>query len=118
MNKTSAELTFQSVSHVAPAVAQVAEVIVRAPRLVIASTVGQERRVLQCAISVEHNVLRTTVCLVSCVGSLAPHHHHPRRQHRPQHHLQHLVQKHALVARLLHALVCAPLIQQRTSRPA
>jgi hypothetical protein len=122
MNKTFAELTFQSASHVAPVVAQAAEAIVRAQKKVIASIVGQERRVPQCAISVEHNVSQMTVCPVRCAGSLARYRHHLRLQHRPQHrlqhHLQHPAHKIALVVRMLHALVCARLIQQRTSRLA
>jgi len=111
MNRTFAEPTFQSASRAALAAAQVAEGIVKALRMVIASTVGQELRVLHYAISVEHNVLLTMVCLAKCAGSLAQYQRHPRRQRRLRHHLQHLAQKHALVVRLLHASVCAPLIQ-------
>merc|ERR1719265_1146944 len=76
--------------------------------------------VLQCAISVEHNALQMMVCLVKCAGSRQ---HLVRRQHQhqhqhPQRQLQHLAQRIARGAPLLHASVCALLIQQRTSRPA
>merc|ERR1712004_299244 len=115
-----AEQTFQSASHAALAVAQVAEVIARAPKPEIASIAGQALKVLLCAISVEHSVSPMMVCSAKCAGGRCHQNQHlPRLQ--PQHrHLrlcrhQHLVLKTAQVVPSLHASDCAPPIQQRTS---
>ena len=115
-----AEQTFQSASHAALAVAQVAEVIARAPKPEIASIAGQALKVLHCAISVEHSVLRMMACLAKCAGrrDLYQHQHHSQRQHHPQHHPQRLARKIALAVPSLHALDCAPLIQPKTSMRA
>jgi len=118
--KISAEQMLNSVSHAARVAALVAEVIARVRRRVIASIVGKEPKVLQCAISVARSVLRMMVCHVRCVGNRHSLH---LLHHGHQHHLQHLVHQrphhllhpnHAQEAHLMCASISVLLIQRKT----
>lgn len=110
-----AELTYQSVSHVAQAAAPDAAAIAREPRMVIVFIAGLGLRVHQCATSAARSAWLMMVCPVRCAGNHLSHPHLCRDLHR-RHQCQHLaLWSLVLVANLTFALNSVPQIPPRIS---